>query len=206
MAHFQKQVGAALLLNTGIVAVEAVASIGAGSLSLLVDGIHNASDELALACLYLAFFVPGYLSRQSQRVANVLNSLGLITLSGIMIWQAIDRLTHPVPLHPLIPIGTGVLAAVTNYGVYRLLRSAAADNTAVRLAYLHNWGDIWISLAPVAAGVLVGLSGRAAADVLVALVVALMLAVTTLRELRSSADDLLWPAEMTCGHADGEAA
>ena len=83
MAHFRRQVGTALMLNTGIAVAEAAASAPSHSLSLRADSIHNCSDELALGCLYLAFHLPGYLGQQSQRTANVLNSLGLIALSVV---------------------------------------------------------------------------------------------------------------------------
>jgi cation efflux family protein len=80
MSHFRRAVGAAATLNTVITVGEAAAGLYSHSLSLLLDSAHNFSDELALVCLYLAFFLPPYLGRQSQRTANVLNSLGLIIL------------------------------------------------------------------------------------------------------------------------------
>jgi cobalt-zinc-cadmium efflux system protein len=167
---------------------------------LLTDSIHNCSDELALVCLYLAFFLPGYIGRHSQRLANALNSIGLVALSGVMIWQGISRLIHPAPVQALIPIVAGLGAAAANYGVAHLLRVPARHNAAVRLAYLHNRGDVVVSLAPVVAGVSVALTGRPDGDVLVAVAVALWLVVSTARELRTSMDDLLWPEEMACGH------
>jgi cobalt-zinc-cadmium efflux system protein len=200
VAHFRRQIGTALLVNTAIAAVEAAASVKASSLSLLMDGIHNCSDELALVCLYLAFRLPGYLDRGSQRLANLLNSLGLVALAAVMIWQAAERLINPVPIRPLIPVLIGLAAAAANYGVARLLRVPARHNAAVRLAYLHNRGDVLVSLSPVAAGLLVGLSSRAEMDVLVTMVVALALVVTTACELRSATNDLLWPEQMTCCH------
>jgi Co/Zn/Cd efflux system component len=55
MAHHRKAVAAAAALNSGIFVVEAVAGYQAGSLALLMDSIHNLSDEMALVFLYLAF-------------------------------------------------------------------------------------------------------------------------------------------------------
>lgn len=200
MAHFRRKVGAALLLNTSISVVEAVASVPAHSLSLLTDSFHNCSDELALVCLYLAFFLPGYIGRHSQRLANALNSIGLVALSGVMIWQGISRLIHPAPVQALTPILAGLGAAAANYGVAHLLRVPARHNAAVRLAYLHNRGDVFVSLAPVIAGFSVALTGRPQGDVMVALTVAVWLIVSTVRELHASMNDLLWPEDMACGH------
>jgi len=44
MAHFRRAVGAALVLNTSVCAVEMAAGVQAHSLSLLTDSIHNCSD------------------------------------------------------------------------------------------------------------------------------------------------------------------
>ena len=81
MSHHRRAVGAATLLNTAIVAIEVGAGFASRSLSLLTDGVHNFSDELALVCVYLAFFLPGWLGRQSQRTANVLNSVATVRLA-----------------------------------------------------------------------------------------------------------------------------
>jgi len=51
MAHYRKPLGAAVGLNTAIIVVEAVAGWQANSLSLLMDSIHNLSDEMALVCV-----------------------------------------------------------------------------------------------------------------------------------------------------------
>jgi Co/Zn/Cd efflux system component len=57
MAHYQRALAAAVGLNTAISAVEAVAGFKSGSLSLIMDGAHNLSDEMALIFLYLAFIL-----------------------------------------------------------------------------------------------------------------------------------------------------
>ena len=73
----------------------------------------------------------------------------------------------------------GVLAALGNGGVARLLREVRDHNPAIRLAYLHNLGDMYVSLAPVAAGVLATVSGQSLFDSLIALLVTLWLIATT---------------------------
>jgi len=200
VAHYRRKVGAATLLNTAISVGEAAVALSSGSVSLLVDSVHNFSDELALVCLYLAFFLPGFLGRDSQRVANFLNSFGLLAISVGLAGEAIARVVHPAPVQGWIPVVAGMAAAVANWGVAALLRQPARDNAAVRLAYLHNLGDVGVSLAPVAAGFSVALSGRPIFDPLIGLAVALWLVGSTIRELRASGSTLLWPAEMVCPH------
>ena len=111
MAHYRKAVGAAAALNSGIFVVEAVAGYQAGSLALLMDSVHNLSDELALVFLYLAFILSRGVSRNLLRSANVFHSVGLIAVSALLLWQAIERMLHPIPIDGTVPIIVGLSAA-----------------------------------------------------------------------------------------------
>jgi Co/Zn/Cd efflux system component len=117
-----------------------------------MDAAHNFSDELALGCLVLAYWLRAKLSRNLQRSANVLNSLGLIVVSGLVGWFAVDRLLHPQPVIGWLPVGIGLLAAAGNWGVARCLRPWAGHSPAIRLAYLHNLGDAYLPSHPPAPG------------------------------------------------------
>jgi len=176
----------------------------AQSLSLIVDSIHNLSDEIALIFLFLAFVLPLTLSRALQRWANLLNSVGLIAVCGFVVWEAVERVLHPLPIPGIVPIAVGLLAAAGNWGVAQLLLKPSRRNPAIRLAYLHNMGDVLVSLAPVAAGVLIALTSRFLFDPIVALGVALWIVWSTSRDAMRSRDELIWPAELVCGHATEE--
>jgi cation diffusion facilitator family transporter len=203
MAHFRRQVGAAAALNIVIFVVEAVAGIQAKSLSLVMDSIHNLSDQMALVFLYLAFVLSSGLSRNLVRSANLFNSAGLIAVSALLLWQAVERVAKPVPVTGIVPIAVGLAAALGNWGVARLLREPAGQNASIRLAYLHNLGDIQVSLAPVASGVLVTLTGMPIFDALVAALIALWIIVSTARETIGSHEELISPERMSCGHEEG---
>jgi cation diffusion facilitator family transporter len=200
MAHHQHAVGLAVLLNTAISAGEAVAGFRSGSLSLIMDSAHNLSDEMALVALWLAYIVARGPSRALQRGANAFNSGGLIVVSGVLLWQAAERLLHPVPVQGLVPISAGLAAAAANYGVAYLLRAPSEGNASIRLAYIHNLGDVSVSLAPVVAGLLVLMTGYSLFDPLIAGGIAVWLIITTAREVFASQDDLIWPERLTCCH------
>jgi len=206
MAHIRKPLTVALALNTAVFVGESIAGARAGSLSLLMDAVHNFSDELALACLLAAHLFRASLSRGFQRGANLLNSLGLVALSAVLVWQALDRLAHPRPVAGWLAVIVGTLAALGNWGVARALRHWQHQSAAIRLAYLHNVGDIYVSLGPILAGLLVSLTRFSAWDSLVALAVAFWLIGSTALELARSPEDLLWPENATCPHDDARAA
>ena len=203
MAHYRKPVAAAVALNTAIFVVEAIAGFQAQSLSLIMDSIHNLSDEMALVALYLAFILPLGVSRNLLRSANIFNSVGLIVVSGLLLWQAVERVLSPIPVQGLIPIVVGIAAALANWGVAQLLWKPGQNNAAIRLAYIHNIGDVWVSLAPVVAGVLLTLTGYSIFDPLMAGAVALWIIATTAREVFASRDELIWPEKIVCGEPAG---
>ena len=206
MAHYRKPLAAAAALNTAIFVVEGVAGFQADSLSLLMDSVHNLSDEMALVLLYLAFVLPHGISRPLLRSANVFNSVGLVLISGLLLWQAVERMLQPAPVVGAVAIAVGLLAAVANWGVARLLLAPSRNNAAVRLAYIHNIGDVYVSLAPVAAGLLVSVTGYSVFDPLIAAGIAVWIIVSTVQEVFASREELVWPEKIVCGHSEHEEA
>jgi len=204
MAHYRKPLAAAAALNTAIFVVEAIAGFQVDSLSLLMDSVHNLSDEMALVLLYLAFILPHGVSRHLLRSANVFNSVGLVLVSGLLLWQAVERMLHPVPVVGSVAVIVGLLAAAANWGVARLLLAPSRNNAAIRLAYIHNIGDVYVSLAPVAAGLLVSVTGYSIFDPLIAAGIAMWIIVSTMREVFGSSEELIWPEKIVCGHSDHE--
>jgi Co/Zn/Cd efflux system component len=204
MAHFRKPLALAAALNGVIVVGEAAFGIQANSLSLLMDSIHNLSDQLVLVFLYLAFILPRGISRNLLRSANIFNSVGLIGVSGLLLWQAFERFLHPAPVAGAIAVAVGIAASAGNWAVALLLREPGRDNAAVRLAYVHNLGDVYVSLAPVATGLVVTFTGYSFIDPLIATGVALWFMTSTGAEAFSSHEELLWPEKIICGHPDHE--
>jgi hypothetical protein len=120
---------------------------------------------------------------------------------GLLGWQAILRLQHPLSLGGLVPVVMGLAAAVGNGGVAWLLWGPGQEHTAIRLAYVHNRGDVVMSCAPVIAGVLITLSGRGVLDVAMALGVAVWMCCSMLRELLVAPKELLSPGTLSCWYA-----
>jgi cobalt-zinc-cadmium efflux system protein len=204
MAHYRKPLAAAAALNTAIFVVEGVAGWQAESLSLVMDSFHNLSDEMALVLLYLAFVLPHGISRNLLRSANIFNSVGLVVISGLLLWQAVERILHPTPVAGSVAIMVGLAAAAANWGVARLLLAPSRNNAAIRLAYIHNMGDVYVSLAPVGAGLLVTLTGHSVFDPIIAAGIAVWIIVSTAREVFASGEELIWPEQIVCGHSDHE--
>jgi divalent metal cation (Fe/Co/Zn/Cd) transporter len=61
---------------------------------------------------------------------------------------------------------------------------------------------VWVSLAPVVAGLLLMLTGYTFFDPLIAGGVAVWFIASTGREIFQSHEELIWPEKIVCGHAD----
>jgi len=154
----------------------------------------------------LAFVLPHGISRHLLRSANVFNSVGLLLVSGLLLWQAAERILHPAPVVGSVAVVVGLLAAAANWSVARLLLAPSRNNAAIRLAYIHNIGDVYVSLAPVAAGLLVSLTSYPIFDPLIAAGIAVWIIASTVREVFASSEELIWPEKIVCGHSDQEEA
>jgi cobalt-zinc-cadmium efflux system protein len=202
MSHRRPSLVRALQFNTTVLVVEIAGGIGSNSFSLIMDGVHNLSDEVALVLLVLAYSLRAGLSGRLLRYANLFNSVGLLAISAFLILRVVERLSHPVEVFGLVPVVAGLIGAVANWGVARVLRESSKEDAAIRLAYVHNLGDTLVSLIPVVAGILVFASGSSIFDSLFALLIAAVIVVTTLQAVMGSHKELLWPANVSCGHAD----
>jgi cation diffusion facilitator family transporter len=204
MSHRRPPLMRALQLNTVVLIVEIAAGIGSNSFSLIMDGIHNLSDEVALVLLVLAYSLRTGISGKLLRYANLFNSVGLLVICAFLILRVIERLSHPVEVFGLVPIVAGLIGAVANWGVARVLREPSKEDVAIRLAYVHNLSDTLVSLIPVGAGVLIFVSGSFLFDSLFALLIAAVVVITTLQAVIGSHEELLWPENVACGHASGK--
>jgi len=200
MAHRRPPLVRALQLNSAVMVVEIAAGIGSNSFSLIMDGIHNLSDEVALVLLVLAYSLRAGLSGKLLRYAHLFNSVGLLAISGFVIVRVVERLSHPIEVFGLVPIVAGLIGAAANWGVARVLREPSKEDVAIRLAYVHNLGDTLVSLIPVVAGVLIFVSGNFLFDSLFALLIAAVVIVTTFQAVIGSHQELLWPENVSCGH------
>jgi cobalt-zinc-cadmium efflux system protein len=204
MAHRRPPLIRAFQLNTAVLVVEIGAGIESNSFSLIMDGIHNLSDEIALLLLVLAYSLRAGLSGKLLRLANLFNSVGLLVICTFVAWRLVQRLSQPVEVLGFVPIVAGLIGAVGNWGVARVLHEPSKEDLAIRLAYVHNLGDTLVSLIPVAAGITVLLSGSGLFDSLFALLIAAVVIATTTRAVIGSREELLWPENVSCGHASEE--
>ena len=172
----------AVIMNSLVVLGESFAGYHANSLSLAVDALHNCSDELALILLFLAFWHFDRFSGRLGTMANLLNSLGIVVLAITIVALAARRIVDPPQVLGGITMVAGIAAALGNFGVAAALRQDAGDYPEIRLAYLHNVGDVALCLSTASSGLFIMIFNAYWLDCAFAVCVAAMLLICTARE------------------------
>src|ERR1700730_17329956 len=108
-----------IALNLLYVGGEAVAGVVSGSLALLADAGHNLGDVLGLSLSWGAAVLSRrqpsgrftYGLRSSSILAALANAIILLVVTGGIAWEALWRLSHP------IPVAGGTIAWVAAAGI-----------------------------------------------------------------------------------------
>jgi len=172
--------------------VEIIGSLLAGSLALIADAGHMFSDLLGLVVALIALGIAARPATDRQTFgyqrAEVLGALanGLILL-GVAVFvavQGISRLFTPTEVLGLPMLVVAGLGLAANVAVLLILRGGAKDSIGMRGAYLEVLGDLLGSIAAIAAGVIIVLTGFVTADAIASLVIAGLIVPRALMLLR----------------------
>jgi cobalt-zinc-cadmium efflux system protein len=184
-----------VVLNVGFVIVEAVFGVISGSLALLADAGHNASDVLGLLLAwgadYLARRPPSrkytWGLRRSTIYAAFLNAVLLLVACGGILWEAWHRFTEPQPVAGPTMIVVALIGVVINT-LTALLFVRGHHDANIRGAFLHMAADAAISLGVVVAGIAILFTGLAWIDPVVSILITLVIVVGTWGLFRESVD------------------
>jgi cobalt-zinc-cadmium efflux system protein len=179
-----------------VLVVQVVGGVLSGSLALLADAGHMASDAIGLLVALVASVWAtrpatdrhtfGF--RRLEVLAALVNGVLLTVVAVVVAIEAIRRLTEgdahaPAGIPMLIVAGIGLLA---NVAAYLVLRGGDRRSMNMRGATLEVLGDLFGSIAAVIAGVVLITTGFAAADAIASLVIAALIvprAVLLLRDV-----------------------
>jgi cobalt-zinc-cadmium efflux system protein len=176
-----------ITLNLAYVGGEAVAGILSGSLALLADSAHNLGDALGLSLSWGAAVLSRrqpsgrftYGLRSGSILAALANSIILLVVTGGIVWEAVWRVTHPVPVASGIVIWVAGAGIVVN-GVTALLFAAGGPHDLnVKSAFLHMAADTLVTAGVVAAGIAIWLTGWLWLDPAVSLFVSAVIVIGT---------------------------
>jgi cobalt-zinc-cadmium efflux system protein len=200
----------ALAITLTFLFVEGIGGFLSGSLALLADAGHMATDALGLG---LALFAARLAAREptlgrsfGHRRAEVLAALGNGVLLGAVALQvateAIGRLGSPRPVAGPLMLGIAAAGLVANLVSATVLARVGSHGLNVRAALLHVLGDALGSVGAILAAVAILWLGWLWADPVVAIAIALLILFSAVRLVRESLDVLM---EGTPPHVDVDA-
>ena len=158
-ATVDRKLWASAALNSAITLAEFIGGLLSGSLALLSDAVHNASDVLSLGLAIWARRVgrkPAtyrhtYGFRRAEVIAALVNAVVLLGVTVLIAREAIVRFLHPEPVAQGIMLGVGIVALLANAGSVLLLHRHEKDDVNIRSAVLHLSQDALASVAVVIA-------------------------------------------------------
>jgi cobalt-zinc-cadmium efflux system protein len=187
-----------LLLTAAFGIVEAVAGWLAGSLALLSDAGHMATDAAALGLALLAQWIAqrppseraSYGYARAEVLATFVNALALMGLVAWLVVEGVRRLLDPQPVGGATVLVVAAMGMAVNLLTAWLL-SRSERTLNVRAALLHVLSDLLGSLAALIAGAVIVSTGWTPIDPLLSLLVSLLIVRSTWRLLAQSTGVLM---------------
>jgi cation diffusion facilitator family transporter len=191
-----------IFASAGLTAAKAVVGVASGSLGILSEAGHSLVDLGATVMTYFAVRISGkpadaehhYGHGKVESLSALAATALLFLLSGIVIWEAFQRLLGHAPAEVEASVwafGVVVVSIVVDFFRARVLYRVAQETSseALEADALHFGSDMWSSIA-----VLVGLIGvalgYAAADSIAGIIVAVFICIAGWRLGRRTIDTL----------------
>lgn len=188
----------ALVLTLCFAVVEVAFGFIANSLALISDAGHMVTDAASLGLALLAQVIAkrppsarnsfGY--GRAEALAAFVNGLAMLLVVGWIVFEAAQRFAAPRAVEGATVLIVAALGLAINLGVAWLLaRDQASINT--RAALVHVMGDVLGSIAAIAAGAVIYLTGWMQIDPLLSILVSLLILKSTVAILRESYHSLM---------------
>ena len=188
----------AVVLTLGYALVELAGGLWSGSLALLADAGHMATDSAALLFALTANIIArrpvsdrySFGLARVEVIAAFVNSLAMMAVVAWIFYEAINRLTSPVPVKGLGVFAIATVGLLINIAVAWSL-SRDRENVNTRAALIHVMGDLLGSVAAILAGVIIYLGGPLLVDPLLSMFVAALILRSAFGVLRETTYVLL---------------
>jgi cobalt-zinc-cadmium efflux system protein len=198
-AAYRGRLAAVLGITVAVLVLEVVVGLLSGSLALLADAGHMATDALGIGLALLAVRMAGRPAtvhrtfgwQRAEVLAAGANALLLLGVAAVVVVEAVRRLADPPPIETRAVLLAATLGLVANAVALGLLARGRHESLNVRGAFLEVLGDAFGSVAVLAAATVIALTGQVRADPIASLVIAGLIVPRAVRLLRDAGEVLL---------------
>ena len=169
-------------LTGSFMIAEVIGGFVTGSLALISDAMHMATDAMALAIALIAIKVGrraadllrtyGY--ARFEILAAAFNALLLLGVAFYILYEAYERLSQPTEIASLGMLAVAVIGLAVNFASMRLLTGHKDKSLNVKGAYLEVWADMLGSVGVIAGALVIWFTGWQWVDSLVAVGIGFM--------------------------------
>jgi cobalt-zinc-cadmium efflux system protein len=189
----------ALVLNALLLVVQIVAAVAFGSLALLADSAHLATDVVALGLAFIALRLSArpasarttYGWERAEVLAALANAALLVAASVWIIWEAIGRFSDPSAIDGVAVAVVGAVGLAVNACSAWLVARVSGRNLNLRGAFLHLASDALGSFGVIVAGVAVAATDADWIDPAISLAITALVLVATWSLVRDAIAVLL---------------
>jgi cobalt-zinc-cadmium efflux system protein len=207
-----KRFKTAILLSLAIFILEIAGGLWAHSLALLSDAAHVFMDVSSLTLSWIALRLaerPATDTRtfglhRAETFAAFINGLTLTLISVWVIYEALQRFSHPQEVHSQGMLLVASVGFFVNLAVAFTLKGHNAEDLNVRSAYLHVLGDLMASVGVVAGAIVIGFTGWNMVDPILSFGIGIVILFGSFGILRKSSHIFLEgvPESITYGDVD----
>ncbi len=193
-ATFHRAFAFGVLLNIIFVCIEAFFGWRVSSLALLADAGHNLGDVAGLLLSWGGSLVSRlppnarhtYGWRRGTIMAAFANAVLLLVAMGSLGWEALGRLSNPVPTEGMTVIVVASVGIIINTATAMMFLRGSKHDLNIRGAFLHMAADAIVSAGVVVAGLLAIFFNWMWIDPVVSLLIAAVIVAGTWNLFRQS--------------------
>ncbi len=186
-------------LTTAFLVAEVVGGLLTGSLALLADAGHMASDSASIGLALFAFWLSqrpatpnqsfGY--RRAEILAALFNGMTLVAISIWIFVEAYRRFQEPPEVLGGWMMAVAVLGLLVNLAGATILARSEGESLNLQGALRHVIADVLGSVGAIVASLVIILTGWVYADPLISAIIGVLVLVSSWTLLRDSVNILL---------------
>jgi cobalt-zinc-cadmium efflux system protein len=195
----KKALAVVLAFTLVYMVAEIIGGLVTGSLALLADAAHMASDNVALALALFAFWLSGrpatpnrsFGYKRGEILAALFNGVTIVAVSFWIFYEAYERFFDPPEILGGWMMVVAVIGLLVNVAGAVILQHSAGENLNMQGALRHILADLLGSVGVIVAAVVILLTGWAYADPIISVVIGVLVLLSSWRLLRDSVNILL---------------